>query len=271
MTYNLPLPTTFSANDDSDQSDVDSVENRTSYTQVPLMSTGGRPRVLTIATRDLMDVSSESEAESNETKKMELKRAETLAAAKDHKKQVQLRKKHPLRQSVHSDGTDSEIEITDEALIEKDKDPTLTENRRTQPSRSAKTNPIDRFGAVVDVSKCDKSWREAINMVANMSRKEIEAKADEVASAEQEEVLWWFRNHVFTPVRRCDLPHDANVVPHKWVISQKDLPDQMGQQVKCRLVAVGSQDQRVNMRRYSPTIGKETIKIALQICASKGF
>ena len=45
----------------------------------------------------------------------------------------------------------------------------------------------------------------------------------------------------------------------------------MGQQVKCRLVAVGSQDQRVNMRRYSPTIGKETIKIALQICASKGF
>ena len=229
MTYNLPLPTTFSANDDSDQSDVDSVENRTSYTQVPLMSTGGRPRVLTIATRDLMDVSSESEAESNETKKMELKRAETLAAAKDHKKQVQLRKKHPLRQSVHSDGTDSEIEITDEALIEKDKDPTLTENRRTQPSRSAKTNPIDRFGAVVDVSKCDKSWREAINMVANMSRKEIEAKADEVASAEQEEVLWWFRNHVFTPVRRCDLPHDANVVPHKWVVSQKDLPDQMGQ------------------------------------------
>ena len=173
VTFNLPLPTTFSANDDSDQSDADSVENRTTYTQVPLMSTGGRARVATIATRNLMDISSESEAESNETKKMELKRAETLAAAKDHKKQVQLRKKHPLRQS---DDTDSEIEITDEVLIEKDKDPTLTENRRTQPSRPAKTNPIDRFGAVVDVSKCDKSWREAINMVANMSRKEIEAK-----------------------------------------------------------------------------------------------
>ena len=181
VTFNLPLPTTFSTNDESDQSDIDSVENRTTFTQIPLMSSGGRARVATVATRDLMDISSESEAESSEPKKMELKRAETLAAARDHKKQMQLRKKHPLRDCGDSD---SEIEISDEMLIEKDKDPTLTENRRTQPSRTAKTNPIDRFVAVVDVSRCDKSWREAINMVANMSRKDIEAKADEVASAE---------------------------------------------------------------------------------------
>merc|ERR1711894_461871 len=111
MTLNLRLPNNPSTDDDSDQSDVDSVENRTTYTQVPLMSTGGRPRVATIATRDLMDISSESEAESNETKKMELKRAETLAAAKDHKRQMQLRKKHPLREFGDSD---SEIEISNE-------------------------------------------------------------------------------------------------------------------------------------------------------------
>ena len=74
----------------------------------------------TVATRDLIDISSESEAESSEPKKMELKRAETLAAAKDHKRQMQLRKKHPLRENRDSD---SEIEITDELLIEKDKDP----------------------------------------------------------------------------------------------------------------------------------------------------
>ena len=85
VTFNLPLPTTFSTNDESDQSDIDSVENRTTFTQVPLMSTGGRARVATVATRDLMDISSESEAESSEPKKMELKRAETLAAARDHK------------------------------------------------------------------------------------------------------------------------------------------------------------------------------------------
>ena len=59
---------------------------------------------------------------------MELKRAETLAAAEDHKRQMQLRKKHPLREGRDSD---SEFEVSDEMLIEKDKDPTLTENRRT--------------------------------------------------------------------------------------------------------------------------------------------
>ena len=173
----------------------------------------------TIATRDLMDISSESEAESSEPKKMELKRAETLAAAKDHKKQVQLRKKHPLRQSGDSD---SEIEITDEMLIEKDKDPTLTENRRTQPSRSAKTNPIDRFGAVVDVSKCDKSWREAINMVANMSRKDIDTRKTRCSRRSKNRSR--IGNHVLTPIRRFDLPSDANILPHKWVVSEKGFP-----------------------------------------------
>ena len=104
-------------------------------------------------------------------------------------------------------------------------------------------------------------------MVANMTRKEIEKKADEVSSREQEEIMWWLRNQAFTPLRRSDMHEDANIVPHKWVVSDKDLLDQMGKQGKCRLVAVGSVDQRINMRRYSPTIGKETIKIALQISA----
>lgn len=155
--------------------------------------------------------------------------------------------------------------------MKKNYDPTVTESHRTQPSRSAKTNPIDRFGVVAEVSKCGKLWKEAINMKANMSRKNIEDKEEEVASAKQEEFLWWFRNRVFTPVRRNDLLSDANVIPHKWVVSQKNLPDQMGKQVKCRLVVVWSEDQRGNMGQYSPTIGKETIKVALQIFASRGF
>ena len=37
VTFNLPLPTSFSTSDDSDNSDIDSVENRSTYTQVPLM------------------------------------------------------------------------------------------------------------------------------------------------------------------------------------------------------------------------------------------
>lgn len=69
-----------------------------------------------VATCDVKDISSESEAESSEPKKMELKRVETLAAARDHKRQLQSWKKHPLREGRDSD---SEIEINDEQLIEK--------------------------------------------------------------------------------------------------------------------------------------------------------
>ena len=90
-----------------------------------------------------------------------------------------------------------------------------------------------------------------------------------IKQAMDEEIEKFKKFHVFEEVD--DSPYTYKV-PSNWVVTKKDDKKEGKSEYKCRLVALGNLDRKINLRATdSPTLSRESLRLILSTIANKGF
>ena len=105
---------------------------------------------------------------------------------------------------------------------------------------------------------------------ADISRSELGTYSKEISHAKRLEIDSWFSTDAVCPV--SDVPFGANVISTRWVLKWKLRENGTILKPKCRLVLRGYEDlERDSMRVDSPTVTALSLRLVLQIVASKDW